>query len=186
MWDNAAREGNLPFKHAHGDHPFIWGSPPTDDSLLPDVNGTPATYTPLGSFTLSVEKIGVTVTQVFPFAQRAATVRFSYNAAILSVDTIATIVNATADLNPGSIWGVFVGLDNGPIINVSQGTDIWDMIIAYGGTYVKRTGVAFANDIAPLAKLGKQFAIYVCGGGANVATSKIAVVATVRYTSLDQ
>jgi len=175
------KETNLPFGSPFHDNPFYWASPPVDDGDL-SVYNTQNNFSPVGSVTFGVKVLGPAITLgTFPNAQRVASVTFASNIGVLSVDLMAAIVNASAN----GEMGIYLARDVGPVIGLGNTADIYDGILAPLGNFSKRSGASFSLDIAPLIKTNNAMALYAVGYGANLATSYIAVTATIRYANLD-
>ncbi len=172
-------ESNLRHDNPHDTSLLVWASPPVPDGGPSNPNQN---YTPVGEITMAVEVPGATITLGgWPIGQRVASISFQQNSGVLSVDLSCCIDNQSTD----GIVGVMVAKDNGPTSNLAQSSDVYVVLFAYQGQYVKSEGINFSIDIAPLIKQSTAVAIYAFGSGTNLATSRVAASAVIRYVSLD-
>jgi hypothetical protein len=97
---------------------------------------------------------------------------------LLSASLSTSIVNATSD----TPYIIIVACDVGPNMNVLAGVDaLVEHVCEQGLGHSFRSGVGFADDIAPKYGSGVNIAIYVVSSGTGAAGSVSTSIVTLRY-----
>lgn len=181
--------GNLPFRTFPG-RPLTWGTEPTPPPAAPSTaapaNGSnltiPAAVLPVRSV-VSVS-FGARVTGAagtYPIANRIATQGFTTAIGLLTASLSTSVVNATTD----TPMLIVIARDVGANLNVLAGNDILvTHAVEQGLSHSMRSGVGFADDIAPKYGSGQNIGIYLVSSGTGVAGNAATAVAVLRYYSL--
>lgn len=122
-----------------------------------------------------------TINTAYPIAVRVASQGFVVPIGLLSASLSSSMVNATSD----STLAVLIARDVGPQISLSGSSDI--LVIHFceqGLSHSMRSGVGFADDLAPKYGSGQNIALYICAYGTGYANNLVSVEAILRYFPL--
>lgn len=171
--------------------PLVWGAPPgvgDEPSIIAPAPLTPPTPGAISSLsaaltaaTFGINYLGGAITTAFPNAVRVATLTFSSPVGIVSVALSSSMSNVTAD----GICGVFICKDVGAIVNMTMSTiEFASHLVVANAAHSQRSGVTFADDVAPKFGSNERMAMYVSSAGTGAASNFIVALATVRYFAL--
>lgn len=175
----------------------MWGAPPpggpgvpNGDSVIPPIPVAPGDTSALGGTGLNQALTPVTfefnylaaatLNKVFPLFTRMATQSFSLPVALCNIDLSTSMAN----LNATAICSIIVAKDQGPTLNVNGNTTVYVChIVTAGSSHSMRSGVSFADDVAPRLGSSEQVALYASsvpqgGGGSD---NYLTAVCTIRY-----
>lgn len=188
---------NIPQRPPFPKRPLIWGAPPTGNDpedvassvIAPPAaagNGVPAVAglgtlsAALAPVTVAVNYTTGTINTAFPNGVRVATQSFVTPIGLVSVDLSTTGVN-TSD----AVMAIIIAKDIGANIDIQNSTVVYSVhLIAAGATMSQRTGLSFADEVAPRIGSGEKVAIYISSSGTGFATNVATAVLTLRYFSL--
>jgi len=157
-----------------------YASPPVewDQQRVDGVN----VFSPTSSFSFAVGKAGSTINKAFPQAARIASQQLVVASALLSASLSYAITNATFS---GPI-GLYVLIDNRPIISVSGNSDLLIAAITPQGAAASAwsdvRSVSFSLDVAPLIQANQSVSLY--ASCANQAADFVWGVVTFKYVVL--
>jgi len=148
-----------------------WGTEPTSQQ-----SGSPGQANGIMPVTFGARVVGAAGT--YPIANRVATQSFTMAIGLLSASLSTSIVNATSD----TPYIIIISRDVGANLNVLSGVDMLvEHVCEQGLGHSFRSGVGFADDIAPKYGSGVNIAIYVVSSGTGVAGSVSTSIVTLRY-----
>jgi len=148
-----------------------WGTEPTSQQ-----SGSPGQANAIIPVTFGARVVGAAGT--YPIANRVATQSFTMAIGLLSASLSTSIVNATSD----TPYAIIVARDVGPNMNILAGVDaLVEHVCEQGLGHSFRSGVGFADDIAPKFGSNEQIAIYVVSSGTGAAGSASTSIVTLRY-----
>jgi len=148
-----------------------WGTEPTSQQ-----SGSPGQANAIIPVSFGARVVGAAGT--YPIANRVATQSFTMAIGLLSASLSTSIVNATSD----TPYIIIISRDVGANLNVLSGVDMLvEHVCEQGLGHSFRSGVGFADDIAPKYGSGVNIAIYVVSSGTGVAGSVSTSIVTLRY-----
>lgn len=164
--------------------PLVWGSPPKKERAVP---GTPGSLAGDGSMSDLWQAITSTsiafsyssgsITTAFPSAIRVASFPFSVPVGVISVTLSSSLKNASSD----GILAVFVAKDVGSLLSSTQSSYIFvEHLVEAGLAHSMRSGMAFADDIAPRFGSNESMAVYIASAGAGSSANRASGIVTIR------
>lgn len=181
--------GNLPYP-TFPRNGLVWGTDPGAAAGAPapaTSDATPsATPAPMVRPVRSIVSISFGgrvsgLAGTYPIANRVATQNFTTAIGLLTASLSSSMVNATTDTPMIAI----IARDVGANLNVLNGSDIMVAhVVEEGLAHSMRSGVGFADDIAPKFGSGQNIALYLVSSGTGAASNFATAIAVLRYFSL--
>jgi len=179
---------NIPFS-TFPQNGLVWGTEPSPAGLDLGDPASPGSSvlqpdTPyilsIVPIEFSIRDVG-TVNSAYPAGTRVATQGFVVPIGLLSATLSTSMVNATTD----STMAVIVARDVGATISLAGSSDI--LLVHFceqGLSHSMRSGVGFADDIAPKYGSNDKIAIYVVSSGTGFANNRTSASVILRYFPL--
>jgi hypothetical protein len=165
---------------AHPQNQLNWGTEPTGYKRpIPPGAGPLPLANSIIPITFGARVSGASGT--YPNANRVAVQSFTTAIGLLSASLSTSIINVTSD----SPYVIVVSRDVGANLNVNNSTDMLvEHVCEQTLGHSFRSGVGFADDIAPKYGSGEKIGIYVCSSGTGVAGNVATMIVTLRYFPL--